>query len=471
MAEQIRHEYRLPALRFSMQFVKREPLVQIRAYLGREALAVESVPAAEIGITERLSVGAYRDAAFRLPRPTVRKLAAALSGCDVETLWLQIDRSAGFLAVVPWERLLAAEISWPILRIPNFLADPAFIEGRLELAVCASAPAAKEFYPVADFTISLVERIQQAVAQGTQIHLFSDADAFPALQARFPAEAMPGAHRVVVHPPDRARPFGTGGAEISQTQRLQSPWLRWMEAELAGRGIDAVHFICPGFFNSEHGSLALARSPLENRDEAWSHFVAGRELCTFLGALGAGAVALGAPYGDIWALGLRLLADELAWTRPGPVMLYEAQSPLDAVAQAYRFLFGENDAPPPGAGQLMLYCHPRRLERYADAPFFESPTLSTESPGHEWLQATRQQLARPAVRRHARTPEPGATPADEPGREQSPAPAAEPRWARANQLMIEQSLIDLSGRHGAVARGASNALRFLSDLQNQYVKE
>ncbi len=301
--------------------------------------------------------------------------------------------------------------------------------------------------------------------------MFSDRDAFPSLQARFPAEGKPLTHHVVVYHPDRARPFGTGGVEISETERLQSPWLRWMEAELAGRGIDAVHFICPGFFNSEHGSLALARSPVDNWDEAWSHFVAGRELRTFLGDLGAGAVAFGAPYGGIWALGLRLLADELAWTRPGPVMLYEAQNPIDAVAQAYRFLFGENYARPPGTGELMLYCHPRRLERYADVPFFESPILSTESPGHEWLHTTRQQLTRQAVRLQARAPEPGVTSTDEPGAEGSPMPPAEPRWARANQLMIEQSLIDLSGRHGDVARGAANALRFLSDLQDKYAKE
>jgi hypothetical protein len=56
----------------------------------------------------------------------------------------------------------------------------------------------------------------------------------------------------------------------------------------------------------------------------------------------------------------------------------------------------------------MLYCHPRRLERHAEAPFFESPTLSTERPGHEWLQATRQQLARTTIRLKDREPEPAA---------------------------------------------------------------
>ena len=123
----------------------------------------------------------------------------------------------------------------------------------------------------------------------------------------------------------------------------------------------------------------------------------------------------------------------------------------------------------------MLYCHPRRLERYAGVPFFEAPTLSTESPGHEWLQATRQQLARTAIRPKDRPPEIGPEvilmDGGEPPSGRSPAPLAEPHWARANQLMIEQSLIDLSGRHGDVARGAANALRFLSNLQKKYSKE
>ncbi len=469
MAGTIRDEYRLPALRFSMQFVKREPFVQIRAYYGRDKLEEVSVPAAEIGINERLSVRAYQNVEFRLPRHHIQKLADALSGrTDLEAVWLQIDRSAGFLAVVPWERLLAPVIPGAILRIPNFLVDPAFIEGPLEIVICASAPAAKEFYPVADFTISLIERIQQAVVQGTDIHVFSDRDAFHSLRARFAhgGETLP--HRVSVYNPERAGQFGSGGSEISESDRLQSPWLRWIETELGGRSIDAVHFICPGFFNSEHGSIALARSPIDNMDERWSHFVASRELCTFLGDLGAGSVAFGAPYGGIWSLGLRMLADELAWTRPGPVMLYEARDPIDAVAQAYRFLFWENYAPPPGRGELMLYCHPRRLERHAEAPFLESPTLSTKSPGHEWLQATRQQLARSTIRLKDREPDSAEATAMP---KRSPKSSAELSWARTNQLAVEQAWIELRGQEGAVARGAEKALRFLSELQNKYLKE
>ena len=143
--------------------------------------------------------------------------------------------------------------------------------------------------------------------------------------------------------------FGAGASELSESEKLRSPWLHWMEGELGEQAVDAVHFLCPGYFQNERGSLALARSPVENVDESWSHFIGAPELCTFLNDLGAEAVILGAPYGNVWALGLRLLADELAWTRPGPVMLYETQSHPQDVSQAYAFLFGEVlDAAPAG---------------------------------------------------------------------------------------------------------------------------
>jgi hypothetical protein len=457
MAEIIRQEYRLPALRFSFQFVNRKPFVQIRAHHGRDELAVESVPAAEIGISERLSVPAYRGVQFRLPQQVVQKLANALSGRgDDDTVWLQIDRSAGFLAVVPWERLLAPVISGPMLRIPNFLVDPAFIVGRLDLVICGSAPEAKEFYPVADFIINLIERIQQAVTQGTDIHVFSDGDAFRYLETRFPSATTSLPHRVRVYHPERSAQFGRGSSDISESEKLQSPWLRWMKAELGARSVDAVHFICPGYFNAKHGCLALARSPLDNIDNPWSHFVGGSELCTFLNELGAGAIAFGSPYEDIWALGLRLLADELAWTRPGAVMLYEAQDRIEAVTQAYRFLFGESYGLPPQRGELMLYCHPRRLERYADVPYFVSPTMSSGDLAYEWMSAPMEQAASKAPRLQERGPL---------------AAPAEPRWARANRKIIEQLLVENSDQSGVLAQGASEAIRFLTKLQSKYLKE
>jgi len=429
----------------------------IRAYKGRDELASVAVPAKEVGIHKRLSVRAYRSPKFYLAENIIAQLNEALLGLKKnDPVWLQIDRSSGLLAIVPWEQLLAPVFKRPLLRIPNFLVDPLFLEGPLSLVICASAPSAKQFYSVNDFTSDLIERLQHTIVQGSNIHVFADAVAYHGLRSRFQNQ-LRSSHRVKVYSPEAAATYGTGDARISKSNKLSSPWLQWMEAELYGCSIDAVHFICPGYFQDSNGSIALARSPIENEDTSWSHFVGTAQLREFLDKIGAWALALGAPYENVWALGLRLLANEMAWTRPGPVLLYETQSRIDAAEQAYCFLFSEDYRPPPQAGEILLYCHPKRLSRYDDQEehVFESSTLHTEDPDHEWLHAAVRQLARKPQRSEKKRIEGGP----------------EPDWARSNQLLIEQSFFDISDQHGALARGTADGLRFLSRLQDKYLKE
>ena len=95
--EIIRQDYRLPALRFSMEFVNREPFVRIRAYHGREELAGESIPAAEIGISERLSVDAYRDVQFNLPQEVIKRLDDVLRPVRQGGPVMAADRPLGWL--------------------------------------------------------------------------------------------------------------------------------------------------------------------------------------------------------------------------------------------------------------------------------------------------------------------------------------------------------------------------------------
>ena len=457
MAETIRGAYQLPSLRISMEFKNREPYVLIRAFHGPDELASVSIPAKEVGISKRLSVRSYRYSKFNLPGQAIQPLDEALTSVrQNEPVWLQIDRSAGLLAVVPWERLLANVIHGPILRIPNFLFDPVYVEGRLALVICASAPSAKEFYSVYDYTCDLVELVRESVPQGADIHLFVDSIAYQGLQDRFQG-VLNSSDDIKIHHPMAAEPFGRGISEIARAQRLRSPWLQWMAAELGGQAIDAVHFICPGYFQANSGALALARSPIDNEDLSWSHFIGAAELSTFLDDIGAWALALAAPHENVWTMGLRLLADEMAWTRPGPIMLYETHAHIEAVGRAYSFLFSEFGQPPPEKGELMLYCHPRRLERYLVEPraAFELSTLRTDEPGHEWLAAARHFVTR------------------KPGREEKKLmqTSPEPLWARANKLIMEQSLADISDQHGATARGAASGLAFLSQLQEKYLED
>jgi hypothetical protein len=299
---------------------------------------------------------------------------------------------------------------------------------------------------VHDCTAQLVQQIQQVVQQGTEIHVFADADAHGALAGQIGNASHPG-HVVVVHDPQDAAQFGEGGTSRRDRDRLTSPWLLWIRGALDGKAVDALHCICPGFVSTERGFLALARSPLENEDRHWSHFVGAPELRLVLDELGIWSVTLGAPYKDVWAQGLRLLANELAWTRPGPVVMYDDASTLHpAIEQVYAFLYSVVTTPPPDTGDQLIFCHPRRLSALQDSErgSVESPTATDLTEAHEWLQAAQWAVDNAAP--------PQTT------------PASEPLWLRSNRMVLEQAFMEIGDREGASGRGASDAIQFLSQL-------
>jgi hypothetical protein len=426
-------------------------MVLLRAYHGSNQLASELVPTEEIGIRRKMTVRCYSGNIdrFALPLSVVDILSDALENeRGHEPLWLQIDRSAGHLAIVPWERLLVRKMPGPILRIPNFFIDPTYLTGRLSLALCVSAPRAKEFYSVYESVYHMVRAVQDSVDQGTDIHVFADNDAYGDLAHAFD-DVKDGPHAVQMHDPREAVHFGTGESTMAESKITHSPWLLWMKEKLGSASVDAVHFICPGYFRQGSGALALARSPIDNSDEHWSHFITAGELQAFLDDIGSWALFFSAPESNVWMLGLRLLADKFAWSRPGPVMLHETLNDPGPVGKVYRFLFGEDPFNyPPEGGDVVLYCHPKRLMRkgFEEDAGIEASNLDTLDPGHEWLHATAEKI----------------------GRKSRGVQADMSDWERASQRTLETIFFGINDRHGPTARGAADALRFVAELREKY---
>jgi len=441
----IRNTHRLLAIRIALKPARSGALVEFTAFHGAEALHRQQVPAEAVGIRSELSVRAYRNAHFQLPPDLTHALAAALRdrAQPDEPMWLQVGSSGGHLGVVPWERLFQPVLQAPLLRVPNFLADPVFLTGPLRLALVVSSPRAKSPFPVDVYASDLVARVRQALPQGTEIDLFADVEAYQTLQ-RLPSLPQ---HRITVHPPAQAATFGEGGTVTAPTWdgALQSPWLRWMVQALRGRYVDAVHFVCPGFFRRDQGALALARSPAENIDREWSHMIGAGELMAFLNTVGAWAVAFTPPFEDVWAMGVRLLADRLAWQRPGALMVHQTFEDGNALDAGYRFLFAGHDEPPPRTPSLMVYAHPKRMPRYRESMAgFEAGHMSLgwrfgaegEIPEQlEWL-------ARKDDRESKRLK----------------GPADEPAWKRTAELQLDQLLSRLGDEDSPERRGTLDAL-------------
>ena len=451
MAHLIRNTHELATIRVELRPSRSGAEVQFTSYRGTNELERHAVPAADVGIQPDLTVRAYRYADFQVPdavlAPITGSLQATATGPD-EPCWLQVGSSTGHLGVVPWEQFFQPALQHPLLRIPNFLADPVFLGERLRAALVVSSPRAKSPFDVAHYVHDLAALVQQAVPRGSELHVFADVEAYGSLQ-HLPA---PPGHDVIVHDPAEAAGYGLGGTNLPAGRkaglegRLVSPWLRWIRGKLYGRALDLVHFVCPGFFRRDQGALALARSPGENQDREWSHFVGADELIAFLDLMGAWSVGFSPPYENVWSIGLRILADRLAWQRPGPLFVHDSEhgGPGELVA-LYRFLYHSDDEQPPATPNLSLYSHPRRMERYRESPFDAFEAVVRQSFGAPADVEIPEQLVYLAEKqdRSAR----------------SYGKSARSAWVQTNGLQLDRMLLNLGKSDTPTRRGALDALQ------------
>ncbi len=362
MAQVLQAQHNLVTLRCAWRPGPGGGEVIIRLMDGREPVAEMALPAAEFGLQETLSPKAYRSADLRLPDMLEKMLHEAVARIAPDMpLWIHIARGAGALAILPWELLLRRYSileNTAILRVPNFLADPFTIGTHTEMVVCISSPRAKMPFPAVEYAHRMVHDVSQMASRPVTLHVFADLDAFQDLAGL----SGSGLCDVVVHDPSRMSFDGTVRIDRNLSvhdHRITNPWMLWIAETLHGRPVDAVHFICPGYFHDTRGSLALAETPVKNRDSAWSRFVAAEEIHALLDSVGAHTVGFTAPHIDVWAMGLRLLAFHLSWVRPGPIIMHDggAQT-FDDVARNYACLFDWVPGPVPPLS-TEFYCHPR----------------------------------------------------------------------------------------------------------------
>ena len=182
------------------------------------------------------------------------------------------------------------KLARPLLRLPDFLERPRENRDVLDVALVCSEPVSEPRLNL----LQVLQDIAAAVLAGssrprTTIHVFSDEAYFDTLRNAFAAEP-----RVAVHDPQGAQVHGvaprggvSGNVSTEDACELQSPWLKWMRDSMKGRSLDAAHFFCHGFVADQRPALALAESPLSNRDRRNARYVGVGELADFLTQVGA----------------------------------------------------------------------------------------------------------------------------------------------------------------------------------------
>lgn len=320
----------------------------------------------------------YGEPAFRLPEELAMRLKARLNEREdpAAALWLELAQPSGTLSLVPWERLLQPTLSLPVFRIPFFAIPAVANPGSLDVVFCASSPVAKQPIDIEELLGRIIEQAIRSLPDDSNLHIFTDVSSFPEMSERLRGRAVrQSSHRIFLYDPRHSASLFRRHRTIEEDPEeqaaeksgtIRNPWLQWILHAMGQRGVDAVHFLAHGYLAAEQGALALAESPMENRDEDWARFIGSAELSAFLTRIGAWSVSFSVAPMNFSVLGLRLLTDQLARQRVGPVMLHDmTNGSAETLGRALRFMVGggtPDDIRPTGMHEppVALYCHPSR---------------------------------------------------------------------------------------------------------------
>jgi hypothetical protein len=425
--------------------------VRIDCAVGGEHKALLECSADEINlpvsVTEARRIRS-NDQWFALPAHILDQLCATLGDTAIP-LWLSFPAPSGFLPALPWERMLRTTLTSPsILRLSYQAIQPITPGATRDIVLCVSFARAKETataQPPAQILESFFTNFPANIAAYSTFHLFTDAALMPA--ATDLRNRTQGKYKIRLYDPGNAARYAIPEQDSdpdSVSDPVDNPWLIWMRESLGAHSVDVVHFITHGYLGRQDGFLALSESPLENNDEEIARFVGSRQISAFLDQVGAWSVAFSSPPGNYSILGTRMLQDQIARSRPGPVLLHDMAADPDrsGLAEAYQFAYAIEEAFPPMSTAVNLSCHPEWA-----MPWTEGDTSSRALLDELTLSGRMSEILE--------------------------GPSNTPSWLASGQRALETSLAQLlAGSPGDPERvlksGAADALRFTADLLQKH---
>jgi len=372
MAEQLKRDYDIVVLK--VELLDTRPNVRFTLQAKIDGVLTDvglwKSDTSDMGLStrERGQRATYQDVTGNLPHDLIAFLedwiGANTSGD--RPLWVHLVKPYGVLRFVRWEGTLGTALPVPVLMLPDFIfPPPRESKSVLDVALCGSAPLDHEERWVHQAMRDVSHRILDASARRTRLHIFADSAVAPALSDQYKSEGRLDVD-VFVYGHEKAVPYleaDPSSRLVDQTGQLRSPWLLWMRDALRGRSIDVMHFVCHGYLTRDRGALLFAQSPMERTDRYLAGPVGQTELATFLTQLGAWSTAFTSVWDDNSEPGLRALADDIAQSRPGPLLMHTVRHdpPAGAVTDAYRFLYGIEPMDAPKSSSLFMYCQPYRV--------------------------------------------------------------------------------------------------------------
>ncbi len=394
MAMILKDRYRLVTLRCWVGFVddpsrrsgdrksySPELVLRSQLYRGSETIGEQQdTPFDRLGLTRAGGYG-RKGATPDLNGTPIGDQLRQAAGMVELVIWLHIPQDSFQLALLPWEEMVGHVVPCSLLRIANFLEEAYKPSPHPTVAICASQPSADGRYPVVDYVMALLASLDQAAGQASvrpAVHIFAD-QWWVAEIGRLALAGNGGFANLdiadVPTPPAGPSPGTVKG------HRDTDPWLQWMEDHFKGSIVDVVHFISPGYYDGRSGAVALAERPDLDSDEG--DFIDAPALAAFYDRLGCSVMAFSSPDMTQWEWGQRMLAFELSWIRPGPILVFEHDhTKYRAMTGNYALLFGAGSD---GLHQELetylrphLTCHPNLLEPAHFGPLdFQQATMTS----------------------------------------------------------------------------------------------
>lgn len=425
MAQLVKHENDLLALEVSLAVEgsggSGDPVVVFEVQRGDRLIHRETATPAELGVPTDLTstTWAYADPPFVLPEPLLDRLQGAVNGVRTgrdALLWLNIAIPAGFVALLPWERLLRGRFELPVVRVPNFALHPARDTDQIDVVLCVTQPAGKEPFDAAALATAFVEAFRRHVLSPTTLHVFVDAGTYPLVRDRWPGDD-PETGRVLVHDPASAPPPAPGGPRYENPAYRSNPWFHWMAHELADRTVEVVHVIAHGYLSGNQPAIVLAEGPNPSDGDA-AVFVDPRQLAAFLSMVGVWAVGISSPPEDYSPMGSRQFLNDLSRERAGPMIQHPFATDPTAEALGETWFSVFSGVPPAKPSDVALCCHPRLFpqtspgdstsfaEALVGASFGAARASAVSAPA--WMTLTRRHLEQSAALLFPDTEEPEA---------------------------------------------------------------
>jgi hypothetical protein len=447
MAELIKSEFGLPVLKLTLGRGRRsssrgDESIVFDVQRGEEQFSTKTFVPMEFGLAPDLdwTRKRYSDPPFELPYHFDSWLQQSLA--DVlqppEPLWLQLGPPTGYLALFPWERLLHDIVPSPILRLPHYALFPTLAVDSLDVVLCSSAPEAKLAFDGVDLIIRAGRRLMESLPAPVNLHVFVDSSLYQVLRGRVGHLEQSGG-RVHLYDPSQAstEPELRGQSLSDPVRPISSPWLQWIVEAMAGLTAEVVHFITHAYLSRDQAALAVAEMPSRNRDRSWARFIGPNQIAACVNQLGGWVVGFSSPPGNFSPPGFRLLGDDLAQLRPGPIILHDFRDDPDAsqLGQAY--------------AALLAHATPRRLRGVA---MYSHPQLTRDTVPETSVPRSAAQVA-----------------VEETLGSASAAPSA-PAWVQSTRRILEQSTAQhypeeqRSPEEDALAEGVKRALAFLGEV-------